>query len=407
LKRKKIFPVVFVVVFLLLVPAGGSAAKKQKEKTLQVFSRIIFDQVYSGIQKEYFSKLTESEKIKIKKIRNEPIEEKKAIEKMLGMFEFCHIDSVYGSSNKASGCKIGVLFSPHPGGGLFIADVFPKSPAKKAGLKIGQHIVAIDGKPLKGLSFVEEVELISGDCDAFVELSVFSQILKKTFNVKIKREEETWPTEYAVSKLINKDVGFIKLNGFFLGSEKLFGESVKLLIKQGAKKWIISLKYNPGGFVYAADRILGEFLPNGLVSLHAIGRDRKISKFYVYSKWIRDRMYKIPPEDKVIVLVNDYSASASEIMAGALQDYRRATILGINTFGKGSMQYPIELSDRSVLMVTKVHFFTPVRKRAVDKTGIVPDITVYDNPFTEKDEMLEAALEIFQQLDLYGEIPMH
>ena len=183
----------------------------------------------------YFREITKEEKEKIKSIRNEPIRESEAIAKMLNLFEYSYLDSESEEKKEEIIGKIGLLLSSYPGGGLFVRDVFPGSPAEKANIKAGWLIVGIDDLSLKGVSFRKAVGRISGDCGSFVELTIFREGAQKPLKVKVKREEETWATDYVRKGLISPDIGYIKLSSFYLFCERPFGEAVKYLREREPK----------------------------------------------------------------------------------------------------------------------------------------------------------------------------
>jgi carboxyl-terminal processing protease len=400
--RYKCIWAVFLFVFCAFIFAGSARADNSAQ-----YSREIFDEVYSKMEKNYYSEIKEETREKINLIRKESINDKNATKKMLELFECSYIDntSCGKKKKKSDDGRIGILILPQ-NDSLLLGDVYPESPAEKSGLKRGHRIVAIDGRSLAGVTFRDAVKSISGKPGTFVELTVRCGNPPTFVKFRIKREKETWETEYVRGKVISPGVGYIEMSSFYFHCGKDFAKAVKHLNGKGVHRWIISLEYNRGGYVFSADRILGEMLPGGAISAHLKRRDKK-SKYFVYDKWIKDEAFKIAPKDKIIILVNKWSASASELVASALQDYRRATILGEKTYGKGSVQGAVQLSNDLILMVTKYHFYSPVHKKPVNKVGVTPDVFVVDDYDTEKNEILEAALRIFRQIDEYGEIPLH
>lgn len=247
------------------------------------------------------------------------------------------------------------------------------SPAERAGLRAGDVIVAVDGRPLGKTTLVEAIMLIRGPAGSTVRLQV--QRPKdgrlEEFELEVRRERITLPT--VESKILSGGVGYIRLTEFNSLAAGEVQKALRELNRQGMKGLVLDLRDNPGGYLDAAVEIADEFLEEGLIVTE---RDRE-GEGNDYSA----RRGGLATEIPLVVLVNGASASASEIVAGAIQDQGRGTLIGEQTFGKGSVQMTFALRDGSSLQVTVARWFTP-SGRLIDGEGLMPDIVV---PLTAED----------------------
>lgn len=253
-------------------------------------------------------------------------------------------------------------------GVLTIISPIEDAPAWEAGIKAGDKIVGINGTSTKGLSLVEAAQLMRGKKGSSITLSIVrnnsdtpKDFIIKRGNVKIKSVKYTdFEDGYA----------YIRITSFI---ENTFKDLEKLMVqhekKHGSVKGIIiDLRRNPGGLFDQATKISDYFLDAGTI-VSTIGRN-KAEKETVVAK--KDGGY---PQTPVVVLINEYSASASEILAGALQDNERALIIGERSFGKGSVQSVVKLGDGSGLKLTVARYYTPSGK-SIQAEGITPDVFV-------------------------------
>ncbi len=242
------------------------------------------------------------------------------------------------------------------------------TPASKAGMEAGDRIVKINDKVTRDMTLDDAVKELRGDSGTKITLTVIregeDQIL--TFNlkraiIKLKSIKE--------ARIVGGDVGYIKLVEFQERTAKDLRRAIKELRGSDAVSLIIDLRNNPGGLLDASVEVADQFLEQGELIVYTEGRDPK--------KRMEFRAKKKPEfEDMDLVLiVNKGSASASEILAGALKDNKRALVVGETTFGKGSVQTVIPLSDRSALRLTTAAYFTPSGANLMDK-GVEPDIVV-------------------------------
>ncbi len=277
------------------------------------------------------------------------------------------------------------------------------SPAFRAGLKPGDLITRIDETPVKGMSVDQAVKRMRGEPNTKVQLTVFRKTESRTFPVTIVREEIR--VQSVRARMVEPGYGWVRVSQFQDRTVEDFVRKVDELYKQdpNLKGLVLDLRNDPGGLLDAAVAISAAFLPSDVVVVTTNGQlaesratFRASPEFYVRRG--ADPLRKLPAAIKsvpLVVLVNEGSASASEIVAGALQDHKRATIMGSQTFGKGSVQTVRPLSAETALKITTARYYTP-SGRAIQAKGIVPDIwldeTAEGNVFAAL-RMREADLE--------------
>jgi carboxyl-terminal processing protease len=256
-------------------------------------------------------------------------------------------------------------------GVLTIISPIEDTPAWKAGIKPGDKVVAIDGESTKGYSLVEASSALKGKNGEKIVLSVIRDNLDKPIDIAIVRGKvkihSVKSTELDDGYLYIKITSFIEQTGSDL--EKVLTEYKK---KQNGKieGVLLDLRRNPGGLLDQAIKVSDLFIKDGVI-VSTIGRDPKNKEVNYASK--RAEFSEVP----IVVLINEYSASASEIVAGALQDNKRAVIVGERSFGKGSVQSAIKLSDGSALKLTVARYYTPSGV-SIQSEGIKPDIEIED-----------------------------
>jgi carboxyl-terminal processing protease len=272
--------------------------------------------------------------------------------------------------------------------GLRIITVYDGSPAKDGGLKPGDVIVAVNGRSIAGQDSQTATTRIKGPAGTEVRLTVRSG--KKSREVTLKRAEVEIPVVRSeMRRADGRKIAYVHLAGFTAGAHEAVGDAVRKLLKQGAEGVVLDLRDNGGGLLNEAVGVASVFIPDGRI-VSTKGRSRP------------ERVYDatggaIDSHVPVVVLVNDRSASASEIVTGALQDRHRATVVGTRTFGKGVFQEIEPLSNGGALDITVGEYFLPSGRNlgggGVSRgSGVTPDIKAEDNPKTPRDEALLAAL---------------
>ena len=264
------------------------------------------------------------------------------------------------------------------------------TPASKAGIKAGDYIVKIDDIQVQGKSLSEAVDLMRGPVGSGIELTIRRRGEKKALNFNIVRE--IIEIQSVKSDLLEKNIGYIRLTSFNENS----GDQIKKKInelenKDQVKAYILDLRNNPGGLLSQAIRISDFFLDNGeIVST----KSRKASE---NRKWFAKKG-DLTNGKTLIVMINYGSASASEIVAGALKDHKRAILLGENSFGKGSVQSIIPLKNSGAIRLTVAKYYLPSGK-SISEVGVSPDIEVGEESDdfqikTETDNQLNYALKL-------------
>jgi carboxyl-terminal processing protease len=244
-------------------------------------------------------------------------------------------------------------------------------PANKAGIKVGDELISIDGKNLQGKMTSDVSALLKGQPHTDVELKLKRYGQKDPITLKITREKITL-ANIAYFGMVESTVGYIKLDDFTTGAGREVSDAVVALKRQGATKIILDLRDNPGGLLHEAVNIVSLFVPKGQEVVSTKGKVEEWNKQY---KTLNNA---VDTEIPLAVLVNDGSASASEIVAGALQDYDRAVLIGRKTFGKGLVQTTRPLAYNSQLKVTTAKYYIPSGRciQALDYTHRKEDGTV-------------------------------
>ena len=267
------------------------------------------------------------------------------------------------------------------------------TPAEKAGVKAGDFIVKIGKEQVQGKSLMEAVKLMRGPVGTSIDLTVRRKNFKKPLEFKIIRKiiEVQSVSDKIISK--EKNIGYVRLKSFNENSDSQFLKSIKKFEKnKKIKGYIIDLRNNPGGLLTQAINITDFFLDDGeIVST----KGRKISETRKFFARKGDEVKGKP----VVVLINNGSASASEIFAGALKDHKRAIILGENSYGKGSVQSIIPLRNGGGMRLTISKYYLPSGK-SISEVGVTPDILVeeVDEDFkisSDKDNQLNYAIKLF------------
>lgn len=240
------------------------------------------------------------------------------------------------------------------------------TPAFRLGIKAGDKIIKIDGESTKDMSLFDAVSKLRGPKGTSVTITIIRKDLEEPKDVTIVRD--VIEIKSVKSRVIEDDIGYVKLLQFQQKTSKDLSLALKSLEKEHISALILDLRNNPGGLLNSSVDVAGQFLPPGRLVVSIKGREGEETKFVTPSN---GDYY----DYDMIVLVNEGSASASEIVAGALQDWGRAVVLGAQTFGKGSVQTVIPLSDGSALRLTTARYYTP-KGRSIQTTGIEPDITV-------------------------------
>lgn len=330
---------------------------------------------------------------------------------------------------------VGMRLNSAKEGELTVVTPLPGSPAYKAGVEPGDKVIKIDGKLVSGMKNDEAVAALRGEVGTKVKVDIdrkdekSGNILRKSFTLK---RDKIVP-EVVFSKMLGDDIGYIYVTDFSGHTIEGFEKAMESLQKKGMKALIVDLRFNPGGLLDSAVNMSKLFIGENKLIVYTKGRKEEFFKEY------KSNAQAKYPDIPMVLLVNEGSASGSEIVAGALQDHKRALLIGSRTFGKGSVQQVINLPDTSGLRITVAKYYTPLgrmihkdfkAKNARETGGIVPDIVVDFDPAKARaatfyttnliyspskntvkpekenaeDPVLERAIEILKARDVLGNL---
>lgn len=283
------------------------------------------------------------------------------------------------------------------------------TPAHKAGIKPGDQIIAVDDQSVDGKTIDEVVSMIRGELGKKVKIKIYRESEKKTYEFELVRVKIEAPI--VEDKILKDNIGYIRFYEFTQNSPEKLRSSIEKMKKNNVSGLILDLRNNPGGDLRSAieiasffisnkdqvqtiirdknNKILDSFLSKGVIVYR---EDRDMNRWgeYTTGNFIWDK--------PLVILVNRYSASASEILSGALKDYKKGILVGEKTFGKGVVQSIFSLSDGSALIITTERYLLP-SGRSIHNEGIIPDYIVEmapENVGKEKDTQLEKAIEIMK-----------
>jgi carboxyl-terminal processing protease len=290
-------------------------------------------------------------------------------------------------SGQFAGVGIGVVHDPL---GLRVIEVYADSPAKRANVERNDVVTAVDGRSLKGRSSDQSIKLIQGPIGTDVRLSVRHGT--RTRDVTLTRSTISVPVVTSRERKVDgRRLAVVRLDQFSSGAHGELAVALRKALKDGAKGIVLDLRGNPGGLVTEAQLVASEFLKDGKI-VTTKGRS-------VPARTLSATGDPVAPNTPLVVLVDRGSASAAEIVAGALQDRHRAKLVGTRTFGKGVFQEVIELSNGGALDITAGQYFTPSGRNlggpgTETGSGLTPDVPATDDPKTRKvDEALDTALQ--------------
>ncbi len=272
---------------------------------------------------------------------------------------------------------------------LTIISPLKDSPAQKAGIKAGDVIVKVDGESTVDMSLEEAVLKIRGPKGEKVTLTILREGLEDLKDITIVRDTIQIPTiEYEIKE---QNIGYIKLYNFTGDASPLFKKYAKELKNQGAERFIVDLRNNPGGFLDAAIEIASTMVPKGeVITIESFGGKKSDRKF-------RSKGYGYLQDVPLVILINEGSASASEIVAGAAKGKDKIKIVGKKSFGKGSVQEVVDITEDTFLKVTIAKWLTP-DGMSIQDNGIEPDIEVDDSEDPKEDPQLKKAIEVVKSL---------
>lgn len=358
--KRFVWPSVSVIA-IAIAAFSNSSAKTNSAETYRQWDQLV--QVYERVRDEYVETVDDSEMVEA------------AINGMLSSLDphssYMGPESVENMQMQTSGefGGLGIEVTMEDGLVKVIAPI-DDTPAFKAGLKGGDFISHIDGEQVYGMTLPEALKIMRGDVGEAITVTILRKETPAPFDVTIIRDKIQ--VRSVRHRIENETVGYVRISSFNKNAGKGTREAVKALRKEiGEDKItgiVLDLRGNPGGLLDQAVEVSDAFLNKGEV---VSTRGRRVADIDRYSARTGDVAEGLP----VVVLINAYSASASEIVAGALQDHRRGTVIGTQSFGKGTVQTIIPLSAQSAIRLTTARYYTPSGV-SIQEYGIKPDIIV-------------------------------
>lgn len=276
---------------------------------------------------------------------------------------------------------IGVVMGMDNEQKIHIVGIMENSPGQKAGLQEGDEILAVDGVPVTQMAFDEVAAHVRGQAGTDVVLT----IMRDNANQDITITRDNIKLKTVGHKMLDNNIGYIQIVSFSEDTANEFNEAYNDLKNQGMKALVLDLRNNPGGLLTTCVEIAKKLVPKGeIVSIV----DKQGNK-ETYSSSLE------APEYPLVVLINKNSASASEILSGAIQDTKAGTIIGNTSYGKGSVQTILPMFEDDAVKLTIAKYYTP-SGRSIDGTGITPDIEINLDENTTSDTQLDKALEVLK-----------
>ena len=358
MKIKSFLNYILTIVIVIFLNTFGKA---YSQNTDELYKKIdLFSEVLEKIQNEYVDEIDQSEAMD--SAINGLLQSLDPYSSYMNQKTF--EESQVETSGEFGGLGIEVSMES---GVVKVITPIDDTPASRAGVKAGDYITKINGEQVRGKTLMEAVNLMRGPVGTSIEITIRRKSLKKAKIINITRE--VIEIKSVVSKLINNKVGYLRLRAFNENSSNQLKEEISEIEKN--KKlvgYILDLRNNPGGLLTQAIEISNFFLDEGEIVSTKGRKNRENRKFFAEKG---DKIKGKP----LIVMIHNGSASASEIVAGALQDQKRAILLGEPTFGKGSVQAIIPLRNRGAIRLTTSKYYLPSGK-SISEVGVLPDIKV-------------------------------
>ena len=381
MKSKNYFKYILFIVTIILLNVSSKVYSQNIDKLYEKID--LFSEVLETIQNEYVEDVDQAEAMD------------SAINGLLQSLDpyssYMNQETFEESQSETTGefGGLGIEVSMEAGVVKVIAPM-DDTPASRAGIKAGDYIVKINAEQVRGKTLMEAVNLMRGPVGTSIEITVRRKGLKKAKIFKITRK--IIEIKSVISKLVDNKVGYLRLRAFNQNSsDQLKKEISKIEKNKKLVGYILDLRNNPGGLLTQAIEISDLFLNDGEIVSTKGKKNRENRKFFARKG---DRIKGKP----LIVLINNGSASASEIVAGALQDQKRAVLLGETTFGKGSVQSIIPLKNKGALRLTISKYYLPSGK-SISEVGVLPDIKIEEKGEefsinTETDNQLNYAIKL-------------
>ena len=375
--KKKFILILLTIVFFIFSKISFAANDES------IYNKIdLFGEVLDKINKEYVEEINQSDAMDA--AINGVLQSLDPYSAYMSPETFKEMETETSGKFGGLGIEVGMEY-----GVVKVVTPMDGSPAEREGVKAGDYIVKINGIQVQGKTLTEAVELMRGPVGSKLEITIRRKGIKKALVFQITRE--IIEVKSVKSKVIDDSVGYIRLTAFNDNSAKQIKNKINEFKKNKINKYVLDLRNNPGGLLSQAVKISDFFLDNGeIVST----KSRKSSENRKYFAKKGD----IINGETLLVLINYGSASASEIVAGALKDHKRAIVIGENSYGKGSVQSILPLKNNGAIRLTISKYYLPSGK-SISGTGITPDIEVEENSDefrigTETDNQLDFAITL-------------
>ena len=375
---KKKFILISLVIFSFIFSKISFATNKEK-----IYDKIdLFGEVLDKINKEYVEEINQSDAMDA--AINGVLQSLDPYSAYMTPETFQEMETETSGKFGGLGIEVGMEF-----GVVKVITPMDDSPAEREGVKAGDYIVKINGIQVQGKTLTEAVELMRGPVGSKLEITVRRKGVKKALVFEITRE--IIEVKSVKSKVINNNVGYIRLTAFNDNSSKQIKDKIEKFKKKKINKYVLDLRNNPGGLLSQAVKISDFFLDNGEIVSTKSRKSSENKKYFA-------KKGDIINGETLLVLINYGSASASEIVAGALKDHKRAILIGENSYGKGSVQSIIPLKNKGAIRLTISKYYLPSGK-SISGTGITPDIEVSESSDefrigTETDNQLDFAIKL-------------
>jgi len=375
---KNLFNNIFILIFIISFSKVCSANENDIYKKIDLFSEVL-----DKINKEYVEDVNQSEVMDA--AINGVLQSLDPYSAYMSPESFQDMQTETSGEFGGLGIEVGMEY-----GVVKVISPIDNSPASKVGVKAGDYIVKIDDIQVQGKSLTEAVDLMRGPVGSDIKITVRRRGEKNALTFIITRD--IIKVASVKSKIIDEKTGYLRLTSFNENSSDQIEDKIKEFNKNNkVENYILDLRNNPGGLLSQAIKISDFFLDNGEIV------STKSKRKYENRKWFAKKG-DILNENTLIVLINYGSASAAEIVAGALQDHKRAILIGESTYGKGSVQSIIPLKNNGAIRLTVSKYYLPSGK-SISDVGVTPDIEVSENTDdfklnTETDNQLNYALKL-------------
>ena len=373
---------IFIIIFFLFLFHNRYALPENSDELYQKID--LFSEVLEKIKKDYVDDVDQAEVMDA--AINGVLQSLDSYSAYMSPEMFNNMETETKGSFGGLGIEVGM-----EAGVVKVISPIDDTPASRAGVKAGDYIILIDDIQVQGKTLMEAVNLMRGPVGTPIEITIRRRGKKKAIVLKIVRE--IIQVKSVTAKVIDNNIGYFRLTSFNENSgQQLKNKIDEIKAENGINRYILDLRNNPGGLLSQAVKISDFFLDDGEI-VSTRGRNKRENR-----KWFAKKGDQIDGKP-LIVLINYGSASASEIVAGALKDHKRAILIGENSYGKGSVQSIIPLKNKGAIRLTISKYYLPSGK-SISEVGVIPDFEVEEENEdfsinTASDNQLNFAIKLF------------